>query len=242
MSRNAEVLSLHVLGSGGSASHVYDGECSASMVICRDGQPVLLIELGPGTTHECLRRFGILPGHIIISHNHTDHAGELPVVLRVECKAGRRLHIHAEQEVVRRLKTHRMAEHHDIVAPDELAVWHPVAAGATGALFDDLSLEFIRGVHSEYSCGMLLKRDGKPLLGYSGDSAFSEQLYDRLREAPLVIYDARPGLSRWHASFEQVRGILRPGDAVIGHGVHREDAPEGMPLLFASDVLALGGD
>lgn len=237
MTRNE--LRLHVLGSGGGASHAYHGDCSTSMVLCREDEPVVLIELGLGVTRACMRQFGKLPLHVVVSHNHTDHAGELPVVLRVESKAGRRLHVHAEQEVIRRLKTHRMAEHMDIVAPDELAEWHAAPAGSIRPLLDDLSLEFVPGVHSEHSCGFILRRGEQALFSYSGDSAQDEAMYRRLQEAPLAIYDARPSPSRWHASFEQIRTVLRPGDGILGHGMKRDDASSGLPLLFAGDIMVL---
>ena len=48
----------------------------------------MLVDLGLGVVHSYQKNFpGFqLPNLIYISHNHTDHAGELPVVIAVEGK------------------------------------------------------------------------------------------------------------------------------------------------------------
>jgi glyoxylase-like metal-dependent hydrolase (beta-lactamase superfamily II) len=60
--------------------------------------------------HAALQLAGSLPQHLWVSHNHSDHAGELPVVLAVEAAAGRRKTVLAEAAVLDTLLAHRLHE------------------------------------------------------------------------------------------------------------------------------------
>ena len=72
--RTQRVWSLHVLGAG-SASAVDLG--SSGAVLERDGQPVLLIDCGPGTLEHYLRCYGAVPPAVYITHGHMDHVAGL---------------------------------------------------------------------------------------------------------------------------------------------------------------------
>lgn len=232
-------LSLHILGTGRGASHVYDGDCSTAMVLCRAGEPVLLVDLGLGVTRACRECFGGIPAQVLVTHNHSDHAGELPVVLLVEAAAGRRLTVFAECEVARRLQAHRLAEHHEQYDPATLADWRTAEPGQRLSLAPDIEIEFVRARHTEHCCGFLLYRDGQVLLGYSGDSAVDRALYTRLAAARTRLYDARADTSRGHATFAELADWLDVGGWIVGHGLSRSSAPSQWPLLFAGDTLSL---
>jgi ribonuclease BN (tRNA processing enzyme) len=132
-------LDVVVLGVGAGATAVFHGEASSSFVICQRGQPILLLDAvscclprctvhrqdmsdtegsyidtcalqGLGAVSACIRHTGSIPDHIYISHNHTDHSGELPVLLAVERQRGRRLNLYAEAGVMGRLTEHRLHE------------------------------------------------------------------------------------------------------------------------------------
>ena len=190
-------LELLVLGAGQGAAHVYDGGCSTGMLLTDAGSPLLLIDAGFGVTRACLEVCGSVPGRIAVTHNHSDHAAELPVVLRVEQARGRRLAVYAETEVARRLKLHRLAEHAEIMGPDDLADWHSADAGVRLPLERGLEIEFVTARHSEHCCGLLLHAGEQTLFGYTGDSVVDEALYARIATANTRLYDARPGPSRW---------------------------------------------
>lgn len=66
--------SLHVLGAG-SASALELGASSA--VLERDGQPLLLIDCGPGALERYQRCYGGLPAAVFITHAHMDHVAGL---------------------------------------------------------------------------------------------------------------------------------------------------------------------
>jgi len=69
-----DVWSLHVLGTG-AASAVDLG--SSGAVLERDGEPLLLIDCGPGTLEHYLRCYGALPSAVFITHGHMDHVAGL---------------------------------------------------------------------------------------------------------------------------------------------------------------------
>lgn len=69
-----DVWSLHVLGTG-AASAVDLGASGA--VLEHAGEPVLLIDCGPGTLEHYLRCYGALPPAVFITHGHMDHVAGL---------------------------------------------------------------------------------------------------------------------------------------------------------------------
>lgn len=66
--------SLRVLGTG-AASAIDLGASGA--VLERDGQPLLLVDCGPGTLERYLRAFAALPPAVFITHAHMDHVAGL---------------------------------------------------------------------------------------------------------------------------------------------------------------------
>ncbi len=65
---------------------------------------------GFGAIKAALQACGKLPRHVYISHNHSDHSAELPVMLAVQQAAGQRMVVHAEAGVMQRLLEHRLHE------------------------------------------------------------------------------------------------------------------------------------
>jgi len=237
-------LEMLVLGTGSGRSAVYDGRVSSSFVVLANGEPLCLVDLGLGVGQAAIRALGQIPRHLVITHNHSDHAGELPVVLRVEEAAGRPCHVYAEQEVAERLIRHRMAEHREAVDVAALATWHQPAAGQTEPLGRELEIVFQPGVHTERNCGFILYRAGRPLLAYTGDSEPEAAFFDWLARAPVFILDARAEARPGHASFAEVRPWLEgEGRYLLGHGLGTAEVQawrrEGWPLLLAGDRISL---
>ena len=232
-------IELQVLGAGQGASQVYEGRCSTALLLTAAGSPLLLVDIGFGVTRACLDACGALPDRIAVTHNHSDHAAELPVVLRVERARDRRLAVYAETEVARRLRQHRLAEHAERMGPDELADWRSADAGVRQPLAGGLEIEFVTARHSEHCCGLLLHAGERCLFGYTGDSVVAEDLYARIAEADTRLYDARPGPSRWHAGFEELAGRLGERDFIVSHGLPPGAGADGLALLHAGDRLRL---
>ncbi|NPA72769.1 MAG: MBL fold metallo-hydrolase [Gammaproteobacteria bacterium] len=255
---------LSVLGSGAGASYLYDNLPSSSLMLLANQQPICLIDLGLGVSQQVLAQFKGFPEQIIITHNHSDHAGELPVILRVEQARGRKLQVFAEQAISERLQTHRMAEHHQMLAPTEIADWIAPEAGKRVALSHGLEIVFYPGVHSEASCGFILYEQETALLSYTGDSQLNADFYQTLNQAKTFIMDARPKPNPWHADFTAIQAWLNQLEAqfeaqaktpitanvmqnryILGHGLNpKQDNRTQLnglqaPLLFTGDRVRL---
>jgi hypothetical protein len=210
----ARRLSLVVLGSGRGADMIYSGIVSTSYVLCLDRDPLLLVGLGPGATRQCLSTFGRLPRCVFVHSNRTHFAAELPVVVSVEAANIKQhgdgpMRIFSDEEVLRRLEVHRLAELCDVltfqgrrledvclmcqVPPcrSDVSRAQPVPAAellrstfhGSGEEFQ-LVLRSFRAATTEHSCGFtLFLRCGQceeyALLTVVGDSSYDESLLDR---------------------------------------------------------------
>jgi ribonuclease BN (tRNA processing enzyme) len=193
-------LDLICLGVGKGSSHVVNGETSSAFCLRRDGAPWLLVDCGLGVLRACLAMLGVFPPRIFITHNHTDHAGDLPTAINYYAP-----HIYGHADVLEFVRLHRLHDgpitHRRLI---EAAVW--TAADADGALDlgDGFTMQLRRSSH-EYTCyGFVLRYDGTPLLGYSADSAFDEAHYAAITAAPLAIVDGRESGGAQHATFAEI--------------------------------------
>ncbi|MEL7255988.1 MAG: MBL fold metallo-hydrolase [Pseudomonadota bacterium] len=222
-----------ILGSAGGAAYVYDRACSSSFVILRDGEPELLCDFGFGVMY-ALQEAGLeLPPAAIITHNHSDHAGELPVVLRVEQARDRLLGIVAHPRIEERLKVHRLAEHAALFPPETLARWKTGSQVQEGRW----TIRFHEGRHSTPCFGFTLHEGGRCRFGYSSDSTVHPPLYDALGEADVVIFNGREQGNTYHAGFDDLAPYLKPDRYIIGHGLSETRAD--LPLLFPGDRIRL---
>lgn len=234
---------LQIIGSGSGASSVYDGLTSSSFMLLKNNQPFCLVDLGLGVGNKVIEMFGGFPTNIIITHNHSDHAGDLPVVLRVELAKKNKINVIAAEQVAERLKQHRIAEHLQQMSAEELANWADVAPQQRVLIADGLFIEFYLGVHSELSYGFALFDENNQMrLSYTADSQFNQTLYETLSQANVFILDARPKENPWHASFEQIADWLKPNTYILGHGVSEQQKNKQyscLPLLTANQKIAL---
>ncbi|MES1948459.1 beta-lactamase domain-containing protein [Salinisphaera sp. C84B14] len=243
MSSKDAGLSFLCLGTGRGATAVYDGEPSSAISLRMNGHDVLLVDIGFGVVQACKRWLGAIPDTILVTHNHSDHAGELPVVLAAEAAAGRRLRVVAEPAVGVRLKAHRLHELESTGEPlAAFCDWVDTPAGQAWPLTPRLSLCLLRARHSEPCFGFVASLDGEPILGYGGDSAVDTDYYDRLFAAPNVILDARATGNDEHADFDTVAAYIagRPTHRVWITGYGRADqAPASMTPIYPGDAVAL---
>ncbi|KAF6262498.1 beta-lactamase-like protein [Scenedesmus sp. NREL 46B-D3] len=200
-------LDVLCLGVGAGATAVYDpeGGCSSSFLLTVDAVPVLLLDVGLGVVRAALTCAGRLPDHVYISHNHTDHAGELPVLLAVESQRGAGLSVLAEPSVLNTLLTHRL---HELRSTGrQLSDFGSFAACPAGQLHElggGLALLPLKSRHAERCFGLLLYWQGQPLLGWSADSGYDAALYSALSVAPVLLLDGRPKATSEHAGYAQL--------------------------------------
>ncbi|MEM7782487.1 MAG: MBL fold metallo-hydrolase [Planctomycetota bacterium] len=199
------LLEIYPLGVGKGADGVLSGACSSSFVLLADQKPVLLYDLGFGVTRAFQKQFGPISCKIFVSHNHSDHAAELPVVGAVARNQGRRLVLISERRVMRTLKNHRLHELESTGLPlDDFYEFVEVEEGKEHPLTSEISIVPVKGCHSELSFGLIVSYLGQPILGVSGDSAFSDSLYEKLCVARTLIIDGRQTGNAEHAGFEDL--------------------------------------
>jgi len=242
--QNSE-FELQVLGSGAGASSVYDGLTSSSFMLLHNGAPFCLVDLGLGVGRQVVDLYSAFPKNVIITHNHSDHAGDLPVVLRVELAQANKMNVIAQKQIANRLKQHRIAEHLQQMTAEELANWTELDLTQRVAIEHGLSIEFYPGVHSELSYGFaLFDKHNRMRLGYTADSQFNQSLYETLAEADVFILDARPKPNPWHACFNEIEDWLKPNVYILGHGLSDQQITENslqnnahLPLLATNQKI-----
>jgi ribonuclease BN (tRNA processing enzyme) len=231
------------LGTGAGATTVLYGDPSTSFAILLGGECRLLVDLGYGVARQALRFLNSLPTRIYISHNHSDHSGDLPVVALKSASEGRPLTIWSEPEVARRLKEHRLHEFREAGGlPESLARWIATPERIATAVDADLSLVPCRCQHSETCFGFVLRFRGEAVLGYSADSGFYEPLYESLLEAPILVLDGRAQGSAEHAGFDEIESFVRTAPAkkiLVTHYGRPDEAPANLDHLRPGEPLEL---
>lgn len=120
------------------------------------------------------------PPYVYISHNHTDHAGELPVVAAVAHKQNTpKPTLLAHHDVLSVLLQHRLHELQSTGLPlDAFVTPHALCEGEAFALgVSGLSLQPVRSKHSERCFGLLLRWDGQPVLGWTVGGGNKRTMY-----------------------------------------------------------------
>jgi len=217
------MIRLRCLGAGAGKTQIYDGEPSSSWALESNEKAFFLADLGAGVCRSALRHLGVVPSTVFISHNHTDHAAELPLVLAVESlQKHRSMRVVAAPEVMLRLKTHRMHEMLSTGLPLEaFAEWMEAPEEEVLRLeteAGELQVTTYKAVHSECCFGARIVH-GEIAIGWTADSAFDRSFLDILTsKTHLAVVDAREKSSQEHASFQEIKDYVasKPDVSFLG--------------------------
>jgi ribonuclease Z len=194
---------LHVLGSGAAYS---DGWRTTTMLALEGPAGVVVVDCG-GDVVQRLLAHGLDPLRItalIVTHEHADHVGGLPLMLERLWLAGRRTPLPvigiapAVDQAVRlhdAFDTSRWPEYAGI-AP-RIVDHRP----GTLVLDDaDWRITGAPGVHAVPVIGLRIEpKDGGSVVAYSCDTAYEPAIVDLARGADLLLHEAA-GPSPMHAS------------------------------------------
>ncbi len=200
-------IKVTCLGVGNGTSYILRGNPSSSFVISVDDEPLILIDCGLGVGLQYQKHFGHkVPQFVYISHNHLDHTGELPILLLdFYKKSGKKVNVLGNSKVLEIVKKYRMHEFYSTgIDLDEIANWIFSNEKGELSLFKNISLKLIKSKHSYICYGFVMKVNNNTMLGYTGDSGFSKEIYDFVSEANKVILDGRKNGSNEHASFSEI--------------------------------------
>lgn len=153
----------------------------------------VLLDCGPGVVHH-MARFGVAwhrLTHVVFSHFHTDHIGDLPLLLfalRHGLRAPRRAPLTVLGPPGIREKLERLADAFgDYVRdPGFTVTIDAVEAGRPVRLGADSTLRAHSTPHTDASFGYRLESDGA-VFGYTGDTGPSEALGDFMRDADILV-------------------------------------------------------
>ena len=165
---------LTVIGSG---TLVPSADRASPCHLVESGSEMLLLDLGPGAVHG-LARHG-KPwwkiSHIVLTHYHTDHMGDLPhllFALKWAAPSPRRLPLHILGPPGLRVRTEALrAAHGDfIVAPGFTVVYEEIDAREAWTETEaSLQLRFVPTPHTEGSVAVRVETGGGSI-GYTGDT------------------------------------------------------------------------
>lgn len=205
---------LLCLGVGKGASSVYTNQASSSFALLKrsTAECILLIDIGLGSIYalqKYLQNPAVKPRQIFVSHNHTDHSGELPVYIANEALLST-VRIYCYTGVQSRLRQHRCAELESATIDFFQNVKWTMCDESQLVELDSgdpnsvLKLQVHRSQHSEVCAGFVLYENDQPILGFSADSGFQEQFYKFLWTAPTILLDGRERGTYEHAGFDEI--------------------------------------
>ncbi|XP_022801603.1 uncharacterized protein LOC111339252 isoform X2 [Stylophora pistillata] len=228
-------VELYCVGTGTGTTAVLHGQPSSSAIVFHRGKPLLMVDVGAGVVKACRERlaYNEFPRNVFITHNHLDHAGELPLLFAFESMRRYlarepRLRVLSGPEVQHKLKIHRLDEMLSLYTPEQAADWLACEQNGGPTYLDDdkqFSIKTYRTLHSEICYGFVLYFKEEPILGYCVDSGFKEDVFEFFFQASTVIVDARDNGTKEHAS---------PSDTkvyVTGYGIDAEYPDQGLPGL-----------
>lgn len=219
---------LTVIGSG---TLVPSGDRSSACHLLDTGDHNVLLDLGPGAVHGMARhgRPWWRVTHVVFTHYHTDHFGDLPHLLfalkwAAPSPRGRPLHVLGPPGLVGRVAALRHAFGDFIVDPGFEVAYREVDRRGSWECDDPdaLRLRFLPVPHTEHSIAVRVAARGRSL-GYTGDTGPDPALGPFLRGVEVLVSECAqpdPPPSPSHLSPSSVAALARsarPGVVVLTH-------------------------
>ena len=219
--------SVTVIGSGTLVPSP-DRGCACHLVE-RDGL-MLLLDSGPGAVHGLARhgRPWWNVSHLVITHYHTDHFGDLPHLLfalkwAAPSPRSEPLRIVGPPGLCSRAEALRAAHGDFIVAPGFAVAYEEVARDGTwGDRHGSVELRFNPTRHTDSSMAVRVELGGCSV-GYTGDTGPEPSLGDFFRGVDVLVSECSypdPSEAPGHLSPGSVADMAiraRPGTLVLTH-------------------------
>lgn len=203
-----DTVDVACLGVGAGATNVLKGLPSSAFIIRINEKPFILIDCGLGVIKSFSGLFHLnnIPERIYITHNHSDHTGDLPVLLAIfkkikKCKPI----IYGSCDVLDIVKKYRM---HELLingkTNNDYATWQIPDSKQEINILDNVKLILFRSKHS-YACyGFHFLINDVKVLSYTGDSAYNKNIYSDISKSNVIIVDGRDVGSEEHASLQTI--------------------------------------
>ena len=184
---------VHVLGSGAAFS---DGTRTTTMLALEGAAGVVVVDCGADVVQR-LQAHGVDPLRVtalIVTHEHADHVGGLPLMLERLWVAGRRtplpvIGIAAAVDQAKRL--HEAFDTRDW--PDYPGIAPRVIPHEVDALVlenDDWRITAAPGTHSVPVIGLRFESARGAVVAYSCDTAYDPRIVELARDADLLLHEA----------------------------------------------------
>jgi ribonuclease BN (tRNA processing enzyme) len=240
---NRKSIEILPIGVGNGTTAILHGEPSTSFAILINGECAMLVDIGFGVTRSAINLLGKIPNKILITHNHLDHAGELPVVAQLIKKKGERLTVFSAIEVQKKLKTYRLDEIKGSGQEIEnLIEWKTLSKDEFISISEGLSVKIKKSLHSEPCYGFVLAYKDEIILSYSADSGFDLDFFTWLAQAPIMVVDGRNTGSIDHASFKEIADFEKSQKSKTIYVVHYgqiKDKPTDLKILEVGNKIKI---
>lgn len=193
-------------------------------------RPRILLDVGPGAVHGMARQgkpwWAVT--HVVISHYHTDHFGDLPHLLFALKAASptprqRPLHVLGPPGLADRAKALRAAHGDFVVDPGFEVAYHELPRdGRWADHAAGLALTFAPTPHADHSVAVRVELDGAAL-GYTGDTGPEPALGPFFRGVDVLVAECAhgdPPPAPGHLtprSAAALANAARPGTLVLVH-------------------------
>ena len=197
------MYSVQCLGVGRGATNFLNGDPSTAYILKKDGTPVLFLDMGAGVGRSAAALLDDnLPKTLYISHNHSDHTGDLPVFIAKH--RGQPITLLGHKNILSIVREHRLHELPSVgVSPDQDVNYVPGDLSSP-IQYEDLEFHMLRSDHAYECYGFVLKMSDVPILGWTADSCFDTQIYEAVSQAPIAIAHGRDRPSGDHAAFDEI--------------------------------------